>query len=85
MNSPSYKTNEDAKPLNKDMLKWFFKYYEADAKKPYALPIKVDSLKGLPSATVITAEIDPLLSEGAAYADRLKIEGVNVEYREYKA
>jgi len=39
----------------------------------------------LPSATVITAEIDPLLSEGAAYADRLKIEGVNVEYREYQA
>jgi len=34
MNSPSYKTNEDAKPINKDMLKWFFKYYEADAKKP---------------------------------------------------
>jgi len=84
MNSPSYKTNEDAKPLNKDMLKWFFKYYEADPKNPYALPIKADSLKGLPSATVITAEIDPLLSEGAAYADRLKIEGVNVEYREYK-
>jgi len=26
MNWPSYKTNEDAKPLNKDMLKWLFKY-----------------------------------------------------------
>ncbi|RYG10923.1 MAG: steryl acetyl hydrolase [Chitinophagaceae bacterium] len=83
MDSPSYKRNEDAKPLNKDMMKWFFKYYAADPKNPYALPIKADSLKGLPSATVITAEIDPLLSEGKAYADRLKIEGVNVDYREY--
>ncbi|RYY02636.1 MAG: alpha/beta hydrolase [Gammaproteobacteria bacterium] len=84
MSSPSYKLNEDAKPLNKDMMKWFFKYYAADPKNPYALPIKTDSLKGLPSATIITAEIDPLLSEGKAYADRLKVEGVNVDYREYK-
>jgi len=38
----------------------------------------------LPSATVISAEIGPLLSEGAVYADRLKIESVNVEYRDYK-
>ena len=84
MSSPSYKRNEDAKPLNKAMMKWFFKYYAADPKNPYALPTKADSLKGLPSATIIAAEIDPLLFEGKAYSDRLKIEGVDVDYREYK-
>lgn len=83
MKSPSYERNANAKPLNKDMMKWFFKYYEGDPKNPYALPMKADSLKGLPSATIITAEIDPLLFEGKAYADRLEFEGVEVSYKQY--
>jgi acetyl esterase len=81
---PSYQRNAEAKPLNKAMMQWFFKYYAADPSSPYALPIKADSLKGLPSATIIAAEIDPLLSEGKAYADRLKKDGVKVTYKEYK-
>lgn len=83
MNSPSYKKYADAKPLNKSMMAWFFKHYGGDPKNPYALPMKATSLKGLPPATVITAEIDPLLSEGKAYADRLRAEGVPVSYRHY--
>jgi acetyl esterase len=83
MTRPSYVTNADAKPLNKPMMAWFFKYYGADASKPYALPIKATSLKGLPPATIIAAEIDPLLSEGKAYADMLKKDGVDVTYKEY--
>jgi acetyl esterase len=63
---------------------WFFKHYGGDPKSPYALPMKATTLKGLPSATVIAAEIDPLLSEGKQYADRLKKEGVSVTYKEYK-
>jgi acetyl esterase len=38
-------------------------------------------LKGLPPATVMTAEIDPLLSEGKSYADRLKKVGVAAQRR----
>jgi acetyl esterase len=45
--------------------------------------MKAKSLKGLPSATVIAAQIDPLLSEGKNYADRLKKEGIRVTYKEY--
>jgi acetyl esterase len=45
--------------------------------------MKAASLKGLPPATVITAEIDPLMTEGKAYADRLKKEGVTVNYRHF--
>lgn len=83
MNNASYKKNANAKPLNKAMMGWFFKHYGADPKSPYALPLKATSLKGLPPATVITAEIDPLMTEGKAYADRLEKEGVAVNYRHY--
>ncbi|SMP59476.1 acetyl esterase [Noviherbaspirillum suwonense] len=87
MNTPSYQRNEQAKPLNKPMMQWFFKHYSAkeeDGSNPYAVPMKAATLKGLPSATIIAAEIDPLLSEGKAYADRLKKDGVKVTYKEYK-
>lgn len=84
MTRPSYATNAAAKPLNKPMMAWFFKYYGADPASPYALPIKAISLKGLPPATIIAAEIDPLLSEGVAYSDKLKKDGVSVTYKEYK-
>jgi len=84
MTRPSYVKNASAKPLNKATMQWFFKHYAGDPSSPYALPIKAESLKGLPAATIIAAEIDPLLSEGKAYADRLKKDGVKVTYKEYK-
>ena len=84
MNTPSYLANSAAKPLNKPMMAWFFKHYGGDPKNPYALPMKAATLRGLPPATVIAAEIDPLTSEGKAYADRLKKDGVSVWYKEYK-
>ncbi len=84
MTRPSYMTNANAKPLNKPMMAWFFKHYGADPSSPSALPIKAASLKGLPPATIIAAEIDPLLSEGVAYADKLRKDGVTVTYKEYK-
>ena len=83
MTTPSYQENADAKPLNKAMMAWFFKYYGGDPTNPYALPMKAKSLKGLPPATVITAEIDPLRSEGQAYAKRLKADGVTVTEHDY--
>jgi len=83
MNTPSYQRNANAKPLNKPMMAWFFKHYAADPSSPYALPMKATSLKGLPAATIVAAEIDPLLSEGKSYADKLKKDGVKVDYKEY--
>jgi acetyl esterase len=84
MNTPSYQRNANAKPLDKPMMAWFFKHYGADPSSPYALPMKAASLKGLPAATIVAAEIDPLESEGRAYADKLKKDGVKVDYHEYK-
>jgi acetyl esterase len=83
MNNASYRRNANARPLNKAMMGWFFKHYGADASSPYALPMKAASLKGLPPATIVAAEIDPLLAEGKAYADKLKKDGVKVDYKEY--
>ena len=83
MNRPSYQQNANAKPLNKPMMAWFFKHYGADPKSPYALPLKNAQLAGLPPATVIGAEIDPLRDEGKAYADKLQAAGVKVDYKLY--
>lgn len=86
MTNESYVKNANAKPLDKPMMAWFFKHYvktPSDAENPYALPNKAKSLKGLPPTTLITAEIDPLLSEGKAFAERLQSDGVPVAYKHY--
>jgi acetyl esterase/lipase len=41
------------------------------------------NLKGLPAATIITAQYDPLMSEGKMLADNLQKAGVKVQYKNY--
>ncbi len=85
LNTRSYQINANAKPLNKPMMAWFLRNTvksAADTKNPYLVILK-GNVKGLPAATVITDEIDPLMSEGKAYADKLKQAGVAVRYRNY--
>lgn len=84
--TPSYQENANAKPLNKAMMMWFWSQYlksEADGSNPYASPLRAENLRGLPPATVITADIDPLRSEGQAYADRLREAGSAVKFTNY--
>ena len=84
-NTASYKENAAAAPLSKPAMEWFFKQYlrsPADGKDPRINLVDAD-LKGLPPATVITAQIDPLRSEGMMLANRMKAAGVAVEYRNY--
>lgn len=83
---PSFQEQAAAKPLSTPLVQWFGRYYlrsEADAVDPSASPIRAADLRGLPSATVITAEIDPLRDEGEAYAVRLRQATVPVVSRRY--
>lgn len=87
--TPSYRDNAQAKPLNKAMMPWFFGHYlrsAADGKTAWISPLGAaeSALRPLPDATIITAEIDPLRSEGMMYADKLKKAGVGVVSRNYK-
>jgi acetyl esterase len=46
-------------------------------------PLLAKSLAGVPPALLLTAGFDPLVDEGRAYAERLRGEGAQVEYRDY--
>ncbi len=84
--TPSYQENANAKPLNRAMMMWFWNHYlksEADGSNPYASPLRATNFRNLPPATVITAEIDPLRSEGQAYAQQLQKAGIPVKATNY--
>jgi acetyl esterase/lipase len=80
---PSALQYADARPLNRGALLWFIPHYLPDpaaASDPLASPVLAD-LRGLPPATVISAEIDPLRDTGRAHAEALMQAGVPTEYR----
>ena len=84
--TPSYRENASAKPLDKAGMQWFFKQYlksPKDGQDPRINLVKAD-LKGMPPTTIITAQIDPLRSEGQALAKKLEAAGVQVEAKNYE-
>ena len=87
MDSPSYRENAEAKPLNKAMMAWFGKHTLAkpeDAKNPMLSPaLAGDALKGLPPATIINAQIDPLRTDGDKLTKALTKAGVKVNHKTY--
>lgn len=80
---PSYVANGDgAYFLTTRMMVWFWNQYLGDTpaeQATLAAVIRQDNLAGLPPATVITAEYDPLRDEGVDYAARLASSGVDVD------
>jgi acetyl esterase len=85
LNTPSYQANTQTKPLNKDLMAWFFQHYlrtPADGKSPM-IDLVHANLKGLPPTTLITDQYDPLMSEGKMLADNLQKAGVAVKYQNY--
>lgn len=87
MDTPSYKENKDAKPLNAVMMAWFWKHYlasPAQGTDPRVSPALARDFAGLPPATVITAAFDPLRDEGEAYAKQLQAAGIPVTMKRYE-
>ena len=82
MDSPSYTENATGYFLTGTHMAWYWEQYlgpDGDGSHPYASPIRADDLSGLPPATVLTAELDPLRDEGEAYAAALAAAGTPTE------
>jgi acetyl esterase len=87
MNTPSYQENANARPLNTPMMAWFAKHYLGAGAMAGNPEINLEArkdLKGLPSTTIVTADIDPLRSEGQALAKALQQAGVAVTSRNFE-
>ena len=76
----SYREMTQAKPLNTPMMQWFFDKYLNDPSEGHTPAISLDraELSGLPPATIINAELDPLRSDGELLAKRFEASGVEV-------
>lgn len=79
----SYNEFAEGFGLDRDLMKWFGFHYVGDEKlynEPDVSPLKYDSVKGLPQTLIIAAENDVLKDEGVAYAEKLRLDGVDVQY-----
>ena len=82
----SYEKNASGYGLSTQAMKWFWEQYlqgDTHDRDPYALPMTAPSFKNLAPAIVITAEYDPLLSDGEQYAALLHRDGVPVIYKQF--
>ncbi|MFI5774384.1 alpha/beta hydrolase fold domain-containing protein [Streptomyces sp. NPDC051658] len=71
--------------LSRDEMLWFRGNYLAtpqQADDPRFSPLGAD-LRGLPSATVVLAECDPIRPQGTLYVEALRRAGVTARVREY--
>jgi len=72
--------------VTRELMEWFWEKYLPEGSTgddPMSSPLRAGDLSGLPSATVLTAEFDPLRDEGELYAERLKEAGVNTQLTRY--
>ncbi len=88
-NTESYRENAAAKPLSKPMMEWFFRHDLGDAgmagmkaNLEINLVARKD-LQGLPPTTIITADIDPLRSDGQMLGKALEAANVPVTSRNF--
>lgn len=81
----SYRASENASGLlSPAMMRWFWQLYVGDLANvsPLAAPLRHANLNGLPPATIIVAQYDPLRDEGLAYAEALRAAGGDVRSEE---
>lgn len=84
--SPTYTQYENAVPLNKGLMEWFFERYTPNYKtmtEPLITLVEAD-YEGFPPTTIINAQIDPLQYEGGELAEKMKGNGVDVVREVYE-
>ncbi|MEY8877648.1 MAG: alpha/beta hydrolase [Leptothrix sp. (in: b-proteobacteria)] len=84
--TPSHLTFARGHLLEAEMIGWFFDHYIDVAHRcdwRFA-PLLAEDLDGVAPACLSLAECDPLVDEGLAYADRLRLAGVPVELELFK-
>jgi acetyl esterase len=84
--TPSMREMKDEHFFNPNAVRWYWGLYlasDSDGANPLASPLRAKDLTGLPPATIISAEFDPLRDEGERYGDRLSEAGVPVEVTRY--
>lgn len=82
----SYRANATGYGLSTQAMQWFWEQYlqgNVHDDDPYAAPQRAQSFAGLAPAIIITAQYDPLLSDGENYLAALKDAGVSVSYRKF--
>lgn len=79
--TPSHRRFAHGFLLDADTIAWFFDHYidSADRRDWRFAPLEADDLEGVAPAIVLLAECDPLVDEGLAYADKLRLAAVPVE------
>lgn len=87
LDSASYRSNAQAKPLSKPMIEWMVGHYlhaPQQSADPRIALLKQGDLTGLPPTTIITAQTDPLRSDGEKLVLALRDAGNSVEHRNYE-
>jgi acetyl esterase len=85
MRENSNATNPKPKFLTREGVAWFNKWAlpsRSFGRNPLASPLYAN-VRGLPAATVVLAEIDPLRTQGAQYAQKLMAAGVTTRVAYY--
>jgi acetyl esterase len=82
----SYIKNATGYGLSTQSMQWFWDQYLQGSQhdtNPYAVPMRAGSFSGVAPAIIITAQYDPLISDGENYAALLERDGISVIYKEY--
>jgi acetyl esterase/lipase len=82
----SWIEDSTARPWNKEAVEWAFHHYlpsEAAKHNPRVDLVGEANVEGLPPTTIVTAEDDPLRSDGERLGGKLRRATVPVEMRDY--
>ncbi|CAM2190652.1 acetyl esterase [Burkholderia cepacia] len=83
MSATSYRTCGQGYYLTQDVMRYCFDMYltdPADGGSPRVSPLQAASLEGLPPATLLACEYDPVRDDAHAYAERLREAGVAADF-----